>query len=179
MVAARSSAAKGGPLARETPLEKTRTQPVHRLRLRRGLAVFWRFAASVYVDEKLMGTCNAYANLVTANFIQYCYDTKVPFWLAKYGLLGVQTYWQSLKGHIGRGWEALRSWSLQRPSASRVPITFELLRAMSVMAFALGLSSGTEAHLFMMFSILIRVGFFGLLRPVEICNFRAQDVLKA
>ena len=69
MVAARGSAARGGPLARETLLEKTRTQPIHRRRLRRGLAVFLHFAASGQVDKGLTGNCNAYANLVGANFI--------------------------------------------------------------------------------------------------------------
>jgi hypothetical protein len=164
------------PLLRETDLERSRTQPIHRQRLAACLGVFWKFAADAGVDTTAMDTVPGYAASAAAGFVQYCFDTQVPFWRAKYGLLAIQTHWRHLRGRLGRGWDALRSWGLQRPQRSRLPLPWEVLKAMVGLAFCLGLEGGRKATAFFSMSVLLRVGFYGLLRPAEICSLRCRDI---
>eukprot|EP00972_Heterocapsa_arctica_P104475 15395898-Heterocapsa_arctica.AAC.1 len=65
-----------------------------------------------------MDTRPGHAASAAASFVQFCFDTQIPFWRAKYGLLAIQIHWRQLRGRLGRGWDALRSWSLQHPQRS-------------------------------------------------------------
>jgi hypothetical protein len=130
------------PYPRETELEKTRTQPVHRRRLDRCLTLFVEFTVAYNVSLDCFEEKPSFAAAVAALFVQHCYDTGVPFWMAKYGLLGIQTRWRLLRGKLGRGWDALRGWSLRRPQRSRLPLPLPLLRAMVGVAFTLGRRGG-------------------------------------
>ena len=173
----RSRVSTPGLLGNETELEATRTQPVYRGKLARCLRIFYAFASACNVDLAAFSRNLLLAEETAALFVQWCYDRRVPFWMCKHGLLAIQTRWRHLKGTLGRGWDALRSWGLRRPLNSRTPITLELLQALAAISFSQGLEHAGFSHLFCCFSVLVRVGFFCLLRPGELTRLRAGDVL--
>ena len=59
---------------------------------------------------------------------------------------------------------------------SRVPIPFTLLQSLVLIALDLGLQKGKRCHLFIIMSVLLRVGFYALLRPGEIFGLRRAHV---
>ena len=144
--------------------------------MHRCLIVFFRFASDHGVELDRFEHEPSYASAIAALFIQHCFEVDVPFWVAKYGLLGLQSTWRHLRGRLGRGWDALRGWALRRPQRSRLPLPLDVLRAMVGLSFTLGLRQHRTANAYLTMSVLLRLGFYGLLRPKEIVELKAGDV---
>eukprot|EP00973_Karenia_brevis_P006019 818979-Karenia_brevis.AAC.1 len=62
------------------------------------------------------------------------------------------------------------------PTSHRTPITEELLRAMFIFSLEKGFESKRYSSWWFCFAVLIRIGFFALLRPGEIAQLRKEDV---
>ena len=176
MLSAGGGDSASAPFRFQTPLEAQRTQVTHQRCMKQGLQLFWKYLALHHLDVACMTAGIFSASDTTARFVQWAHDSKHPFWLVKYGLLGIQTRWRHLRGHLGRGWDALRSWANTRPISNRIPLTLELLKAGVAMALSLGMNMPAHAHLFWSFSVLLRVGFCCMLRPRELISLRRSDV---
>ena len=162
-----------------TRLEKERTSKVHRQRGDQGLDVLRYWVQHILGialfdwEADLVRT-----NQVLAEFVQYCKDYQVPFWKTKHALLGAQTEYRGLRGKIPRPWDALKSWGAQRDLVHRAPLPFQYMLFMSLQALDWALSLKASWRVLMAsFSILIRLGFRGLLRPSELCGIRKADII--
>lgn len=69
-------------------------------------------------------------------------------------------------------WQTLKAWEEQQPSSYRPPLPVPLLVAIVCEArrFALSVRDSKHTDLWLTFSTLVLVGFFGMLRPGEICR---------
>eukprot|EP00973_Karenia_brevis_P012327 1674518-Karenia_brevis.AAC.1 len=81
-----------------------------------------------------------------------------------------------LKKRLQRPWDALKSWRSRMPTSHRTPITEELLRAMFIYSLERGFGSNRCSFWWFCFAVLIRIGFFALLRPGELTQLRREDV---
>ena len=75
-----------------------------------------------------------------------------------------------LRHVLGGSWRVVAAWEREEPSIPRAPLPVKWLRALVVCALTLKLCSTASALL---------VGFFGLLRPIEIYTVSRRDVLLA
>ena len=81
----------------------------------------------------------------------------------------------SLRFKLTRAWGILKAWKLRLPSAHRLPLPLNLLQLMFSVALDAHLA-GTRSALLLPLAVLMRVGFFGLLRPAELLRLRVADI---
>ncbi len=98
--------------------------------------------------------------------------------LAKHGTLFVQVFRPRLKHRLNQTWATLKAWEEMQPGSMRSPLPLPILMGMICQA---RLNSetcvhGAESFRWLQFSVLISLGFFGLLRPGEIFNLRQKDI---
>ena len=123
----------------EVPLEVARTSTVYRKQLHEALMLLrdwvtrsrwadvnWEFDASV-------------ASQVLCEHVQWLRDAGRSIANARHAVLSAQTATRSLRGHITRAWDCIKSWQLQRPLKSRVPMPHIVLQGFFAMAIALAL----------------------------------------
>ena len=159
----------------EVALERSRTSKTYRCRLKDGMDRFLLHLARVGVKGEWWNN-PVLTNQLLVNVINEMKDNKVAICHARHVILAVQTCHRQLKGSLGRAWDCLRSWQLDLPTWSRVPIPILLLRSMFATAVGLALAETAHACHWFVFAILIRVGFAGLLRPGELMKLTAADV---
>lgn len=165
----------GKPLP-ETSLEGHRLSAVYRNRLDKGWAILRAWAEPLFTDWAWTWDAGA-ADFALARFVQHCHDNDIALWLARHALLAVQRRFRHLRHRLPRAWEAIEGWQLVRPLSHRRPIPMEVLRA----AFGQALFWGFENHLklgplWLVMGVLLRVGYFGLLRTSELLNLLVGDV---
>ncbi len=109
-------------LDQRTILERERVSSGYNVRLSEALAAFIQWCARfgkplhlAWADSELM------AGLL-AHYDQFCRDSGLAIWKARYGIVALQRYHRPLKGCLKREWDALQSWQLQIPLRSRLPI---------------------------------------------------------
>lgn len=161
--------------ASQTTLERTRTSSTYQKRLQAGLTLFQSWLCLVALSETWCTTVEL-ANQSLVEFIQHLYNTSQAHYLARHAILAVEINWPFLRGKLIRAWQSLKSWKLQMKSKSRVPIPFLLLQSLVIKALDLGLNGGRFAHYYFCISVLLRVGFYGLLRPGELFALRCGHV---
>ena len=119
----------------------------------------------------------ARANLILVNFVQDMFNSRKPIWIVRHAILSAQTHWFHLRHHIPRPWDAIRSWQLTIKKGNRVPCPLILVRAI----FGLGLSVALECknlgRFILPLIVLVRLGFWCMLRPGEIVLLTVGDVL--
>ena len=154
-------------------LEATKNSSTYRHRLREGMARFLQFL------ERRRVVCDWWLDVMLVNqllvdLINEMHEEKVAICHARHCILAVQTAHRNLKGCLGRAWDCLKAWQLRQPSWSRVPIPILILRTM--FAAALLQAQAEPTAQWYCFAVLIRLGFAGLLRPIELMKLRAEDV---
>ena len=109
---------------------------------------------------------------------QHLTKSKGALRIAKHAVLYVQVVKPRLKKSLQATWQALRNWEESQPSSYRPPLPLPLLAVMLCEARSLALASPDEKRkdIWMIFSTLLMIGFFGLLRPGELCSIRREDV---
>jgi len=111
-------------------------------------------------------------------YLQHLYDRGKAFWWGPHSILYVQTRWRSLKGHLRQAWDSVSTWKMEQPVRSRVPFRYELVQAVSYAAVLHAVALDCEkAALWWSLAVVLRLGFFGLLRPKEICQMRIGHVV--
>jgi len=108
------------------------------------------------------------------NYVQACFDRQVHFSVVKHALLALQKLLR-LRHRLPRAWGCLRAWQLRLPAAHRTPMPLDILKAMFAGALD-GYLSGLAPLLLLPLAVLIRVAYFGLLRPSEAFRLRRADV---
>ena len=163
-----------------TKLEEKRTGSVYRNRLQAGFSALSRWL-QLRSAEYLEGLAsNSISPLVVdqllAEFVTESHEQGHKFWIVKHAVLSAQTRFRHYRGKIPRAWDCLSSWEATRPFRSRTPIGRDLVYFLSAVAFSWGVEVGSRANHMLPMSILLRVGYHGLLRPGEIANLRVEDV---
>ena len=116
-------------------------------------------------------------NELLVSYCQFCYDSGKAYWVALYAVLGIQTIARALKGQLRAAFDSLQTWKLSMPIHSRLPLRHEIVVALShysIMA-ALSLDTG-RAEVWLLFAGVLRLFFFGLLRPKEFLSLDRKDV---
>ena len=111
-----------------------------------------------------------------SDWVNLCFDDRIPFWLAKHGVLALQTEFRHARFKLPRSWDCVSAWDATRQHHNRLPLDKMLLDFMSAVALSWGLEDDSKALHLIAFSVLIKVGFHALLRPGELIGLRAKDV---
>ena len=103
-----------------TELEKSRTTEIHQHRMKRCYHEFCLWARQRNAIISVSDPLSVDALLVL--YVQSAKDSQVPFWRAKFAVLGVQYMHRSLRRQLPRSWDAILAWHLSRPAGGRVPM---------------------------------------------------------
>ena len=160
----------------EGHLEAHRVSQQYRTHLRAGLALFvdWAKLSPTQLDSLALHPDRISQALV--DFLDFAHSSGIPLWKARHAVLGVQSRWRALRHHIPRPWDAIRSWQAERVWSNRLPLLLEIMRAMFVVAVSWAGENPPGWPYMLPFAILLRVGFWCLLRPGEIIRLRRCDV---
>ena len=161
-------------IKRVTQLELEKNSAAYLRRLSAGLGHFraWLLAQGIAVAFTRQNRRNVDDAL--AHYVQACFLDKISMALPKHAILAVQKL-LDLRRQLPRAWAAFRSWSLRAPAQHRVPVPFEFLQLM-FLASLNGFLAGSLSPLALPFAVLLRVAFFGLLRPCEVFKLKVRDV---
>jgi hypothetical protein len=99
---------------------------------------------------------------------------------ARYGILGVQHVHRGMRGKLRAAWDSISSWQLGTSGKHRVPIPEDVLEALSNLAFLMGLIYDVaQAQYWLPLGILLRAGFYGMMRPGELYALTSDGVAHA
>ena len=163
----------------EVALEVSRTSTKYRLELRAAYGWFVRWAHS---SSKWSGRAwsedPAIASQMLCEHVQFLRDTGRTISDARHCILSVQTIHRLLKGKLGRSWDCVKSWSLQTPLKSRIPMPAVMLSGFFLYALAAALAATVDCdiHMYFSFAILCRLGHNCLLRPAEMMKLIVADL---
>ena len=107
-------------------------------------------------------------------YIQSCHDSGIKQSIPQHAVLAIQKTLQ-LRRKLPRCWNSLKAWQLSLPSAHRTPLPLDFLQVLFATALEAYLA-GSISPLLLPFAVLIRAGFFALLRPLEIITLKRRDV---
>ena len=162
-------------LVGQLPLEKSRVSSTYQERLERGLLHLCKFLEqsqlTVNVDDPVC------VNNVLAIYVQHSHDCEDSLWVVKHALLCVQARFPHLRSHIGRPWACLKSWESEKPFRSRLPLPHDVMRKMCAVAIDMAGADPAQSLHWLGLAVLIRVGYYCLLRPAELVGLRRKDVL--
>ena len=98
--------------------------------------------------------------------------------IAKHAILFVQVLRPRLRSQLRASWSTIKSWEEQEPSRLRAPMPLPILMGLTCLARlrAETCSSSEEKEKLLTFSVLVGLGFFGLLRPGELLALRREDI---
>ena len=159
------------------PLEDSRTSLIYRTRLTRCIGLFCSWILSSFDDYSPTWLQDvSRVNQLLCSFIQHLYDSNQPLYVARHTVAGVQDRLPQLRGKLHRAWNAVKAWHMSLTVQSRVPFTSQILDTLFLKAVDLGLGkTGGAAHWFSL-AVLIKVGFFGVLRAGEVFQLRVGHV---
>ena len=162
----------------EVALEVSRTSVKYRLHLRTAYSWFVRWAQSSKWAHRDWVDDPAVTSQMLCEHVQWLKETGRPISNARHSILSVQTYHRSLKGRLGRPWDCIKSWQLERPLKSRIPLPSVMLTGffLYAIAAALGATLDSDVHMYFSFAVLCRLGHHCLLRPAEIMKLVVADL---
>ena len=161
----------------ETELEKKRLSPQYRRCFKIGLQHFRLWLAKTLQCHWDTPPASHVINAVLAQYVNQCEHDGTQIWIPKHSVLAIQTWVPRLRGHLQRPWVCLRQWISELYLGSRPALQQEILFGLFGVALDSAFLSPSHRHHWICFAVLVRVGFFGLLRPGELLALRAQDVL--
>lgn len=162
-------------------LRATRYSADYQQRLDVGLIAFLEHLRSVSPSLSLtkLAARPLHAVPIICVFIQSLYNEnpKTKLFMARHALLAIEKSARNLKGKLSECWEVIESWRQEVPGSLRPPMYLPAMLAMAVTGRLLAeASSGHDALLWWSFGVLMEVGFFGLLRPIEILKLTRGHV---
>ena len=159
-----------------TQLERSRLSRPYRQRLYSALRYFCTYLASLdCILEVVCGT-PAGAERHLTKFVQFCYDNGMNIWIPRHAILAVQHLWRGLKGSLKRAWDSIQSWQMTLSARNRIPFPLEVIDALFVWAILAATDFPHFAPLLYSFSVCLRLGFHGLLRPGELWRLTCGDI---
>ena len=162
---------------RSSPLERLRLSVTYRHHLTRGAQALqsWCVHSGVVFSAALS---HEQMDLLLLGFVHFCWTGQLPFYIARAAVLQVQTWAPRYRWKLPRVWNALKSWKRLKPSIPRTPLPLDLVPVLFLRALELARAEATRAEgwPWLSLAVLIRTGFFGLLRPGEITKLKRRDV---
>ena len=164
-------------LPRVSPLQSLRHPEPHRKSLSKGwLRIRYYMCLVREIDFSLdMTVVDEELN----PFVNYAWEKKWPFHLARAAILAIQYWKPHLRFNLGATWASLSTWNNQREWRPRVPYPQEIMLLILLTAIRLGMeeTSCMKSRRWATMGVLIRLMFYGLLRPGEAFRLRPTDVL--
>ena len=162
----------------EVALEISRTSTKYRSELRAAYGNLVRWVATTRWSNQLWLEDPQLASQVVCEHVQFLKETGRPLGDARHCILSVQTIHRALKGKLSRPWDCVKSWQLEKPLRSRVPLPSLLMTGFFLfsVATALTCTSDYDIHSHFSFAILCRLGHHCLLRPNEIIKLCVGDL---
>ena len=159
-----------------TSLERTRSTRTYRHRLATALQQFQYWLASIGIFLHDLLESPREIDQYLCDFINQFHHNGGQFWIAKHAALAITNTFRHLRKQIPRAWDCISSWDAQRKHCNRVPLPLELLKGMFLVALSWAFEQHSPAYVLFSFCVLLRTGFFGLLRTGEILSLRARDI---
>ena len=161
-----------------TSLERTKLKGVYRQRLAKARAVLTAWAAMRGVSVEALVRSPQILDAHLAHFVQYCRDSSKPLYIAKHAVLAIMLRHRHLRGSLNRTWDGLKSWEDKTFWSPRKPFTKLLIDFVFITALEIGLGSlGDARYLFPLAGALLRMAFYGLLRPGELTGAFVGDLM--
>ena len=158
-------------------LEDGLRSDVYKQRLRVGWAIIIPWLVARGVNINTWADDSVSVNQLLSDFVNEMFVAKVALWRVKHAVLAVQTHWFNLRYNIPRAWDAIRSWQLSITKSNRTPCPLLVVKAIFGVGLSWGLEDSGLAHFIIPLIILIRVGFWCLLRPGEMLQLTVGDIL--
>jgi hypothetical protein len=150
-------------------LQRDRLSPAYRARLVKSAHAFSQWCARRGTSIAGLSSQVERMNTYLIEYVQLLFTSGQALWKGTHTVLAVQTLHRSLKGKLRPAWDSIQSWKLMRPVRSRIPMPEPILEALCKFSLLAALSLDTKNSLvWWNFAVMLRVGFYGLLRPKEI-----------
>lgn len=127
--------------------------------------------------------CNAAKDgvLLLISLIQDQYERRKLIHLSKHAVLSLQYVHRDLKGKLRSTWDAIESWGFELETSLRPPLSRDALVAMQTVCRLWALDVAQEgknllAFGWWIFSIMISMEFYGLLRVGELCSLQVNHI---
>ena len=141
-------------------LESARTSRAYQKRLQLSLDLFLNWVPSAMNDDTTGWELSpARANQLLCLFIQHLFETGGKLYVARHAVAAVQDHFPSLRGHLHRAWNTIKSWHLQVRVRNRTPFPLVLLDSAVLNCWDSGLGSSSQRHDWFCMSVLLRVVF--------------------
>lgn len=160
-----------------TSLESTRLSSAYQGSLETGWRLFSNWLKQNHVALSLSRKNAASVDQVLAEFVQWCFHSDVKLWIVRHAALSVQFVYRELRGYIPRAWDSIRSWQDRMRWDNRRPLPLAVLRALFAVVLSWSFDCPQLARHIIPLAVLVRLGFFGLLRPAELFRLRVRDVV--
>ena len=110
-------------------------------------------------------------NEALIEFVQALYDEGAALWVATHTILAVQHFHRHTRGHLKSAWDSIYSWKLKQPVRCRTPLPEELLDGICGVAYIFAMKlEPYRAGAWLCFLVCMKAGFYGMLRPAELCG---------
>ena len=101
-------------------------------------------------------------------YVYQCYEERFPVGHCRHLLVGVADRFGWLRRVLGGPWKVVSAWERAEPAEPRAPIPVKWVRALIIGALTLG---------WMNMALSLLLGFYALLRPIELFTLRRRDLL--
>ena len=166
--------------AQPTKLEGKRLGKAYRGRLSSGLDLVLRWL--LCRDPVLMTDLNdgsidlPLLDQLLAEFVSECWELQLSFSLSKHAILGMQTRYRRIRGFIPRAWDCIGVWEARREHRSRSPIDVKIVDYLFAVCVSWACDCAERACSLYSMAVLMKLAFYGLMRPGEFLSLRAEDV---
>ena len=97
-----------------------------------------------------------------------CFEERLPAGHCRHLLVRICDRFGWLRRVLGGPWKVIAAWEREEPSEPRSPIPVHWVQALVLGALSIG---------WMSMALSLLLGFFGLLRPIELFTLRRRDLL--
>ena len=160
------------------PLRGSHLSVPYKRRLLQGYRVLSTYLSREGGSLKQLANRRRSLDTTLENFVNWMYETQGPKSLsgAKHAVLAVQHLYPQFRRRLYLAWQTLTAWEEASVIRVRPPLPLSVLAAFVVYARAQATLRRRTGQLWFRFAIGLELGFFGLLRPGEICGLLAADI---
>ena len=163
-------------------LRLTKYSPAYRQRLLDSGTAFCRFLLERGISTKLVASgSKQLLDETLEHFVNELHDAKTrskgALQLAKHAILFVQVLRPRLRCQLKASWASIKAWEEQEPSQLRSPLPLPILIGMMCLARVhASQTQGADRQKLLVFSALLGLGYFALLRPGELLALTPNDL---
>ena len=111
---------------------------------------------------------------IVDQYVQFLYGKGLGnFHRAKHAVLSLQHYHRNLHGQMKESWDSLKTWFLELPTQTRIPVPRALAEAVFVWSMIQAFSQDRRrAGYWIPFGVEVLLGFEALARPGELVKLK-------